>query len=681
MTDHNLQDLDSSTTADAGDEFHDLLTGDVGGDAFEDGDELLESNADLADKIDAALGTATACTFCRCTEDDACETDEGPCHWIQVGDRPVCSNPDCVAKLNADTDRGLDQVGELATPPTPVEPATAVKDVLSAFTLKELPKRMRSQPLAAQSNAFITSAIGRIVAVIDGAEPLEHEDGAAIVSDLSALLAAADRRDMLDAISAETREVVKTFMDAYYASKAECGDAVAEAATEEATITVSRGDVGELATVPLTDIAPDPDQPRVDVDAELEESIKAQGILQPIVLRANPTGATPFMIVDGERRWRGAQAAGLQELQARIVSSVGDAGDLLLKQLTFNDGKRLTPIEEARAWKRILDAKGWTVAQLAHTIGKSRSTVGDRMAMLDAPAPFQKYFEDGTLSAAAAPILRPFADLPINVLEKMSERASLDYQWNQSVLKGEAVPLDTVKHALQGTLSYPFAPIEKGSEDYEGETFELKGQRYAVDRSEYYKHLDQKRRAADKALGVNSPRRNDHQKQYEEENRKRLAKQARDTALRRAQILAVNAKLPTELSASWLMLVIENVLSNTSAENVADLIGIDGSGNVDKKIEAYAKSLDAKGRSKLLLQILLAGASNLWAGVDFLKDAAALTRIDLKKVKVSDPDTKKAAPEKASPTARAKKPAAKKKAPAVNSRAKKSAKAKRGGKR
>jgi ParB/RepB/Spo0J family partition protein len=648
-------DLDDNTLVDqlddVEDENNDTFSESLEEDESLEADELLESNADLEDKFEAALDTSVA------------------------GD-----------------ERPLDDVGALAeSAPANDAPAAPMNEVLSAFSLKDLPKRMRSQPLAAQSNAFITSAIGRIVAVIDGAEDLlDHDETASAVADLSALLTAAERRGILESISDETRELVKTFMESYYASKAD-GDAAnppvadGESAAGDA-IVVNRGDLGEITHVALPEIAPDPDQPRVDADDELADSIRAQGVLQPIVVRANPTGATLFMIVDGERRWRGAARAGLQEIPARIVSSVGDAGDLLLKQLTFNDGKRLTPLEEARAWKRILDAKGWTVAQLASTIGKSRSTVGDRLAMLDAPAPFQKYFEDGTLSAAAAPILRPFADLPTPVLDKMVQHiVESDYNWHQAVKQQKALPLDDLKTALSSTLRYPFAPVEPGAEDYEGETFEMKGQRYAVDRSEYYKFTDKKRRTADRALGTSSPKQEDWQKRQAKEEEKRRGQRERDGVLRRAQVAAVNAKLPSEISGPWLLLVIENVLGAIgfgSDEALAEMLGLElpKGRAADTWLENHAKSLDAKGRAKFLLQLFLAEALSDYGSVDFLKDAAALTRVDLKKIKPVDASAAKPEPVKVA-TSRAKKPAAKKKAPAVKSRAKKSAKAKRGGKR
>src|ERR1043166_3064368 len=87
----------------------------------------------------------------------------------------------------------------------------------------------------------------------------------------------------------------------------------------------------EILYLPLASIDPDPDQPRLDVDDELADSIKQHGVLQAIQVRPHPRDADRWMIVDGERRWTGAKRAQLPTIAATITLEVEDVGDRIVR--------------------------------------------------------------------------------------------------------------------------------------------------------------------------------------------------------------------------------------------------------------------------------------------------------------------------------------------------------------
>lgn len=428
--------------------------------------------------------------------------------------------------------------------------------------------------------------------------------------------------------------------------------------------------VGTLSYLPLDGIDPDPDQPRLAVDTDLADSIRAQGILQPILVRPHPSDAHRYMLVDGERRWRGAAAAGLETIPVRVRNDLGDAGDVLLQQLALNEGKRLAPLEEAKAWRRIMEAKHWNIANLAGELGRSKSTVSDRLAMLDAPAAFQPLFSAGVLTAAAAPIIRPLAELPEPIVQQFLERARQDYRWNQAEHAGTPLSLTVVKSAIERALTYPFEPIEKRHADYAGETFEFRQSRYATDRNAYSAFVQKKAEAAAKAEGkaAAKPER-DYAAERAAEDRNRRQRVERTRALRTAQFQAIVAKLPPALDDRWAMLLVEFAVKEMQQLNrsiACKALGIPlnskTAGHIgsaaEKALIAHAAKLNGvNAKIKLLMQALLATSLQVseWGPntAERLTAAAKIARVDLKKVKV--PDQAKANSAKAAKKSPAKK--------------------------
>lgn len=191
----------------------------------------------------------------------------------------------------------------------------------------------------------------------------------------------------------------------------------------------------EIVYIPRKLIHPDPDQPRVNADAELRASIEAQGIIQAITVRPHPELADAFLIVDGERRYNGSVA--LAEIPCRIRLDLEDDADRLITQITANTGKPLSPIEQARAFKKILDAdEKLTQVELAKRLGVPRSTVGDRIRLFELPAPWLELIESGKLQVSHAPVLMPFREMKGEIHEKVIKLAQQSYEWRESAKRG-----------------------------------------------------------------------------------------------------------------------------------------------------------------------------------------------------------------------------------------------------
>ncbi len=152
----------------------------------------------------------------------------------------------------------------------------------------------------------------------------------------------------------------------------------------------------------IGDLEPNPAQPRHTFDAvqldELAASIRESGIVQPILVRRR---GSRFQIVAGERRWRAAQRAGL----ARVPVTVRDVPDERLLEVALVENiqrEELTPIEEAQAYQRLLDASGETQEQIARRVGKDRSTVANALRLLRLPREVQDLVEGRKLDAGHA---------------------------------------------------------------------------------------------------------------------------------------------------------------------------------------------------------------------------------------------------------------------------------------
>ena len=154
--------------------------------------------------------------------------------------------------------------------------------------------------------------------------------------------------------------------------------------------------------IPVSDVAPNPFQPRSRFDdtalKELAASIKATGVLQPVLVRRQTDG---FQLVAGERRLRAAQLAGLETIPA-IVRDVGDREMMELALIENVQREDLNPIDEAKAYHALVSTVGLTHDQLSARVGKQRSSISNSLRLLGLPPEVQDMVSRGTLSAGHA---------------------------------------------------------------------------------------------------------------------------------------------------------------------------------------------------------------------------------------------------------------------------------------
>lgn len=171
-------------------------------------------------------------------------------------------------------------------------------------------------------------------------------------------------------------------------------------------------------------ISPNPEQPRRHFDeTELEElaaSIRAHGVIQPVLLRPDPVHAGAYQLVAGERRWRAAQRAGVHEIPA-IVRELDEKAMLELAIIENVQRADLDPVEEANAYRELIERFGYSQEQLGRVVGKSRSHVANMMRLLGLPAPVLEMLRGGQLTAGHARALLGAED-PLSLAREIAKK-------------------------------------------------------------------------------------------------------------------------------------------------------------------------------------------------------------------------------------------------------------------
>ena len=189
---------------------------------------------------------------------------------------------------------------------------------------------------------------------------------------------------------------------------------MAEAQTET-------GNTSADMKVSIDKITPNPNQPRTHFNEtqlrELSESIRENGVLQPLLVREKNGG---YEIIAGERRYQASRLAGLEELPV-IIKDVDDQKMLELALIENLQRSDLNPIEEARGYKRLLKESGMTQEALSKAVSKSRSAITNSLRLLDLPETVQQMLFDGKLTAghARAILAVPYEDDRIRLAEKV----------------------------------------------------------------------------------------------------------------------------------------------------------------------------------------------------------------------------------------------------------------------
>ncbi|MDI6895378.1 MAG: ParB/RepB/Spo0J family partition protein [Bacillota bacterium] len=172
---------------------------------------------------------------------------------------------------------------------------------------------------------------------------------------------------------------------------------------------------GQVQDIPVEQVRPAPGQPRQKVAeeglAELAQSVRAHGVLQPVLVRPVSGG---YELVAGERRWRAAVMAGLSSIPA-IVRDVGEAERLELALVENLQRQDLNPMEEAGGFRQLMERFGYTQEQLAARVGKSRSYVANALRLLGLAPAVQEMVEAGRLSAGHARALLAISEQGLQV--------------------------------------------------------------------------------------------------------------------------------------------------------------------------------------------------------------------------------------------------------------------------
>lgn len=300
--------------------------------------------------------------------------------------------------------------------------------------------------------------------------------------------------------------------------------------------------VADEYSLAVAAIEPDPDQPRLEVDDELADSIKSQGVLQAITVRPHPEHPDRYMIVDGERRWRGAKKAGLREIPATLKLDVEgvNVAERLIRQIVHNSGKPLTPVEEALAFKKIIEARRLgtpeeiTVAeatkrkllpkadraeaaesqlaendlvtvpgndadpkygptQLARDLGLPKSTVTDRLAMTEIASFWFRFIARGPLQASHVPLLHKIRNMPEKYQLRVLSRLQEHHEWptpdgkpvpgsgqpsyRRHAKHDERIRIDDFEDMMEDALQPFIRPLGDVGKQYKGPTAKLKDAR------------------------------------------------------------------------------------------------------------------------------------------------------------------------------------------------------------
>jgi ParB family chromosome partitioning protein len=159
----------------------------------------------------------------------------------------------------------------------------------------------------------------------------------------------------------------------------------------------------ELAHLPVETIHPNPRQPRKRFDGEatssLADSIRAQGLVQPVVVRPREAGG--YELIAGERRWRAAREAGIATVPA-LLREADDRDSILLGLVENVAREQLSAVEEARAYAILLDEFGLSLGELAERVGKAKPTVSNRLRLLELPDDVLALVDRGELSEGHA---------------------------------------------------------------------------------------------------------------------------------------------------------------------------------------------------------------------------------------------------------------------------------------
>lgn len=201
--------------------------------------------------------------------------------------------------------------------------------------------------------------------------------------------------------------------------------------------------------IKLNEIEPNRNQPRKTFEDEplqqLADSIRENGLLQPLLVRPMPEGG--YQLIAGERRWRACRMAGLTEVPV-VVRDIDDAKTMELALIENLQREDLNPIEEAQGYRDLMDTYHLTQEDVSKSVGKSRSAVANTLRLLSLPAPVVDYVKTGKLSSGHARAL-----LALEEEDVIREAADRAVKQGLTVRDLERITTAGKKEALGGARS------------------------------------------------------------------------------------------------------------------------------------------------------------------------------------------------------------------------------------
>lgn len=203
--------------------------------------------------------------------------------------------------------------------------------------------------------------------------------------------------------------------------------------------------------VPITKVHANPDQPRRTFDhvelRDLAKSILTKGIIQPLIVRPDPKKAGEYQIVAGERRWRAAQTAKLDQVPV-VVRELDDLEVLEIGIIENIQRADLNPIDEANGYHQLMEKFGHTQEKLSEALGKSRSYLANSMRLLNLPSSVQDMLVDGRLTSGHARALVP-ADNALTLAKQVIAKGLSVRQTEALVKRGEVPAKPTAPKAVK----------------------------------------------------------------------------------------------------------------------------------------------------------------------------------------------------------------------------------------
>ncbi|MCS7204239.1 MAG: ParB/RepB/Spo0J family partition protein [Leptospiraceae bacterium] len=207
---------------------------------------------------------------------------------------------------------------------------------------------------------------------------------------------------------------------------------------------IQDGVISEYQYIDVDSIIPNPDQPRKKInELELEglaETIKNVGIIEPIIVRKKDEG---YVIISGERRWRAAKMAGFKKIPAIIKNDLDEIKSLEMAIIENIQREDLTPIEEAKAYEKLIELTKWNIKQVAEKVGKDRSTVSNLLRLLKLPEEIQDLVNEKKITAGQVRPLLSIADkkMMIQLAQKI-----INEDWSARKVEEEVAKLTDPKN-------------------------------------------------------------------------------------------------------------------------------------------------------------------------------------------------------------------------------------------